>query len=61
MTSVNYRCSGADGAIFETSSLAQAKQFIQEHGGSYEILFNYVECYSESYTRANPRRVNSRT
>ena len=62
MTTIMYRCTGSDGTIIETSSLAEAKEFVNQHGGEYKLFDKHTASTSEGYAKKGPkRRPNSRT
>lgn len=61
MTTIMYRCTGNDGTIIETSSLAEAKEFVKQHGGEYKLFNKHTVSTSEGYAKKGYRRPNSRT
>ena len=61
MTTIMYRCTGSDGTTIETSSLAEAKEFVSQHGGEYKLFHKHTVSASEGYAKKGCRRPNSRT
>ena len=52
---VFYQCTSADGKESVAKTLSEAKKFVEENGGSYRIVFNRVETYSQPFIRSGAR------
>lgn len=52
---VTYMCRGKDGVVKEVLTLQEAKDFVTEHGGSYEKVLTNTVSTSEGFSKAGHR------
>lgn len=55
MTRISYLCNGNDGNVDEVYTLQEAKDFITEHGGTYEIQYSHTLSDTEGFSRKGHR------
>lgn len=55
MTKISYLCKGNDGTVDEVYILQDAKDFVAEHGGTYEVQYSHTLSDSEGFARKGHR------
>lgn len=55
MTKISYLCTGNDGVKDEVITLQEAKDFVKEHGGTYEIQYHSRASEFTGFSRVGHR------
>lgn len=55
MTTIHYECKGKDGMVANVSTLPQAQEFVDVHGGTYQICYTTHASSSEAFARDGHR------